>query len=156
MNIDVENRVIAVLQELLLADSNITALTANRIYPHASQAHKAAYPCVTIQMTSCAPFGPKQGWYKPTVNLIAHTHIHDDKDTSTLRSLAGLIRGLLQDARLVDTMNKSAAAQTAATELTIMDVEIAGSFSEESDQNARTLGLEIMLVMRPSRGSNHG
>lgn len=154
MNIDVENRVIAVLQELLLADSNITALTANRIYPHASQAHKAAYPCVTIQMTSCAPFGPKQGWYKPTVNLMAHTHIHDDKDTSTLRSLAGLIRGLLQDARLVNTMNKSAAAQTAATELTVMDAELNDTFEEESEANVRSIGHEIVVVARPSRGAN--
>jgi hypothetical protein len=155
MNIDMENRLIDSFIALIAGDAAINSAVAGRVRKYGSQTEKAAYPCILVQIANLFPFDAVLGWYKASVNLIAATHIADDPDMATLRTLAGMLRGLIQSGRMDKELNMTQPARTRATALTVADAELADTFEEE-DGNARIIGQTVAVVCRPSIGQNQG
>lgn len=156
MNTDVENRLHHAFAGVLGKDSALNAVVAGRIYRHADKSHKAVYPCVTVAVPSCYPFGPREGWYRATVMLNASTYLHDDQDGSRLMQLAGIVRGILQSGNLESDLCNAPSAKTYATELTVVEAVIDEAVEITDEPNVRSIGMAVAVVARPSTGQNNG
>lgn len=155
-NLDVENRVTKATVELLKADSALSSVVASRIYKYGDQTHKAVYPCVTVQIVNCLPFGFREGWYRVTANLIAESYIHDDKDGAVLFQVAGRLRGIFQSKDSAAALNGTASARAAETALTSVEIELVDSYEENDRTNIRANAIVVAVVCRPSIGKNNG
>jgi hypothetical protein len=154
-NADIENRLLAAFIALIQGEKPISDAVSGRVRKFGSQAAKAEYPCVLVQVANVFPFDATVGWYRASVTVYAATHIAADNDKSLMMQLAGLIRGLIQSGRVDKDLNQTAPARNRDTCLTAVDVEIADSFEEE-DGNVRRLGIMSTVVCRPSIGMNQG
>lgn len=155
-NLDIEHRLILAFKALIAGTAAIAAIVSTRVYSHGDKTNKAAYPAVTVQVPSCPTMDWKLGWYRATVNVIAHTYLHDDPAQSSLRNLTGLLRELFNDTSAATNLNNTSPAKATATVLTVKDVLCMDSFEESPEENVRTIGLVLEVVARPSTGSNSG
>ncbi len=151
MKLDIGNRLLLAFRELLTADQDIAALVGQRVWWYGDETHRAAYPCILVNIPASAPSGIAElGWEEVHLQLLASTYRPDDKGLETLRALVGLLRGFVRRRNLPAELTATTAAKTAESALTVVDARYENDVEQEEGHSTQIYaGITIQVTCAP-------
>lgn len=153
--VNIEQRLELAVRELLIAYTNLTALTtAARVYYQRDTSHAVDYPCATINAMGFAEMGMRTGWYKGALQLAALTYREDDKSRASLKTILGALRGWGQQTGLAAAITTTASATAAATALSVADIWLEGPSVDVSEDKVQEEFITLATVCRPSQATS--